>query len=521
MATANNFVSLGDLSSRDCGDNDKMVFERIKGLIEVTLPEGWKNWKVIDWSKEELLGKSIDHKVLNKIRFALPTLEMVKAFYPEASTVGEKTYRNIKLTLLNWDICRALIMGPHHLAARLRGSSSQVELFNKAVEVMKPSLLSREQVSEALSTDAESQRSPRRKRSHSTSSGSSALTSASEEIVPQTVTRRKRKWRKSSTDQDEASTESRLNRLEGMIEGLIQAVSSNKENRSSEDVTSWRAPSPCFSFQVGNEQNPNVEAQDWDIFSPITKESEPAIPRADPLIEKQGLKCQRFGEASWNKIRYNETQKKLHASPVFGSLRVNPILSHNAQPSGSRETLAKCDLALGTIVHGLLLQRSRIQESLKKVAEEHPESAESLRKLLEVDSEFRVISDDLLQYTCGKRAEIIEARRRLYEPMSKYYRSILNEIPPSGSFLWDEEKLQDAVRSHGMSKFTSLPRRSHSKIVEKESSRPKSVQEQPKKFQQRTNKVKRLDSRSQKPFKDKESRKYSFKERNKSEKRHF
>nr|CAH7729426.1 unnamed protein product [Callosobruchus chinensis] len=312
---------------------------------------------------------------------------MVKALYPEASTVGEKTYRNIKLTLLNWDICRALIMGPHHLAARLRGSSSQVELFNKAVEVMKQSLLSREQ------------RSPRRKRSHSTSSGSSSLTSASEEIVPQTVTRRKRKRRKSSTDQDEASTESRLNRLEGMIKGLIQAVSDNKENRSCEDMTSWRAPSPCFSFQVGNEQNLNVEAQDWDIFSPITKESEPAIPRADPLTEQQRLKCQRLGEASWNKIRYNETQKKLHASPVFSSLRVNPILSHNAQPSGSRETLAKCDLALGTIVHGLLLQRSRIQESLKKVAEEHPESAESLRKLLAVDSEFRVISDDLLQYT--------------------------------------------------------------------------------------------------------------------------
>nr|CAI5852551.1 unnamed protein product [Callosobruchus analis] len=459
MATATNFVSLGELFSRDCEADEKAVFEKIQCLIENNLPEGWRNWKVIDWSKEELLGKSIDHRVLNKIRFALPTLETLKAFHPEATSVGEKTYKNIKLKLLNWDICRALILSPHHLAARSEG------------------------------------------------------------IVAHKAKRRVRKRHK-STDQGEAATESRFNRLESMIEGLIKTVRENKENGCG-NTDSWRAPSPCQSFPFESEPNLDSESQDWDIFSPITKESEPAIPRADPLIEQQGLKCQRFGEVSWNKIRYTETQKKLHASPVFSGLRVNPILSYNAQTSGSKETLAKCDLAFGTIVHGLLLQRARIQESLKKVAEAHPESAESLRNLLAADSEFRVISDDLLQYTCGKRAEIIEARRKLYEPKSKYYRSILNEIPPSATFLWDEEKLQEAVKSHGISKFASLPRRSHSAILEKEGPGPKFVQEQPKKFNRSPNKVKRQHSKSRRSYKDKERKKYSVKDRNNSEKRHF
>nr|CAI5852552.1 unnamed protein product [Callosobruchus analis] len=519
MATATNFVSLGELFSRDCEADEKAVFEKIQCLIENNLPEGWRNWKVIDWSKEELLGKSIDHRVLNKIRFALPTLETLKAFHPEATSVGEKTYKNIKLKLLNWDICRALILSPHHLAARLRGSSTQVELFNTAVESMKPSLLCREQVSEVLSTDAESHRSFGRKRTQSTSSSESSSSSSSEGIVAHKAKRRVRKRHK-STDQGEAATESRFNRLESMIEGLIKTVRENKENGCG-NTDSWRAPSPCQSFPFESEPNLDSESQDWDIFSPITKESEPAIPRADPLIEQQGLKCQRFGEVSWNKIRYTETQKKLHASPVFSGLRVNPILSYNAQTSGSKETLAKCDLAFGTIVHGLLLQRARIQESLKKVAEAHPESAESLRNLLAADSEFRVISDDLLQYTCGKRAEIIEARRKLYEPKSKYYRSILNEIPPSATFLWDEEKLQEAVKSHGISKFASLPRRSHSAILEKEGPGPKFVQEQPKKFNRSPNKVKRQHSKSRRSYKDKERKKYSVKDRNNSEKRHF
>ncbi|XP_045779584.1 uncharacterized protein LOC123877124 [Maniola jurtina] len=135
-------------------------------------------------------------------------------------------------------------------------------------------------------------------------------------------------------------------------------------------------------------------------------------------------------------------------SPVFHCLRVNASLYQHSNPSSLKDLLGKCDSAFGTVTHGLLTQRLRLQKCLKKVAEQHPEATGSLMKILAADTELRTISDDLLQYTCGKRAEIIESRRKLYEPKSSYYRSVLSEIPPSETHLWDEEKLQQAFKTH-------------------------------------------------------------------------
>lgn len=84
-----------------------------------------ERWKVIDWSKEELFGSKIDHKILNKIRFAIPSVELAKAFYPEAKAIDEKVYKNMKLKLLDWAICRVLITNPNHVAAKLRGRNIQ------------------------------------------------------------------------------------------------------------------------------------------------------------------------------------------------------------------------------------------------------------------------------------------------------------------------------------------------------------------------------------------------------------
>ncbi|CAH1982280.1 unnamed protein product [Acanthoscelides obtectus] len=180
------------------------------------------------------------------------------------------------------------------------------------------------------------------------------------------------------------------------------------------------------------------------------------VPRADPVID-QGMKCQRFGEETWNKIRYVDAQKKkLHASPVFSTLKVNSSLYNNGHASPMTDMLSKSDLAFGTISHGLLKQRRIIHEALKEAGNKHPEAADTLKKVFAANSEYKTISDDLLQFVCGKRAEIIESRRKLYEPKSSYYRSIVNEIPPSGTHLWDEEQLKDVVKMHGVTKIAPV-----------------------------------------------------------------
>lgn len=300
MATSQDFVTLGEIFERSAEDEeDEELLSKVKSIIERSLPPGWRDWKVIDWSREDLLGRKTDSRVLNKIRFAIPSVELVQAFYPEATSIGEKTYKNLKIKLLDWDICRALITNPNHVAAKLRGSAAQAELFNRAVEPIRASVYSREQISDALTTDVESHlnrvigrsrsrstatntKSRKRIRQISTSTDQNESSSSSEERS------RKRRRRSSSSwsYSPRHTTESRLDRMEGMIQSLFDSLASKNENEKSHDNTSWRAPSPQFDLSVHKEPDNN-----WEIFTPSTKESEPSIPRPDSILEQQGVKC--------------------------------------------------------------------------------------------------------------------------------------------------------------------------------------------------------------------------------------
>ncbi|CAH1967945.1 unnamed protein product [Acanthoscelides obtectus] len=372
-------------------------------------------------------------------------------FYPEATSVGEKTYRNIKLRLLDWNLCRALIMSPRQVACQLRGSMAQAELFNKAVEPLKHTRRSRELTSGALSTDGESNYTSRSKRRRCQSS------SSDDEYPVRTEKPMKRRRRVLSSSSEEDVNETRLRRVESMVENLYHLVSGNKENDGSVMNSTWQAPTPTGEELYDADSIGTCgSVNDWDTISPVTREIEPTVPRADPVIETQGMKCQRFGEETWNKIRYVDAQKKLHASPVFSTLKVNSSLYNNGHASPMTDMLSKSDLAFGTISHGLLKQRRIIHEALKEAGNKQPEAADTLKKVFAANSEYKTISDDLLQFVCGKRAEIIESRRKLYEPKSSYYRSIVNEIPPSGTHLWDEEQLKDVVKMHGVTKIAPV-----------------------------------------------------------------
>nr|CAI5865781.1 unnamed protein product [Callosobruchus analis] len=43
------------------------------------LPEGWKNWKVAITDQKSLFDDGIEPQVINKLRFALPTVGLAKA----------------------------------------------------------------------------------------------------------------------------------------------------------------------------------------------------------------------------------------------------------------------------------------------------------------------------------------------------------------------------------------------------------------------------------------------------------
>lgn len=173
MATNTDYVSLGELLEETADtEEDAEVLERIKLVAQELMPPGWTSWRVTRLSKEDIFGDKIDPQVLNKLRFALPTDELARAFYPEASYLSEKSFRDIKVKLLDWAFSRAMITSPPSICNKIRGSAAATEIFNQAVAQGRP--MSRREAARALSLDRETEEHMRisRKRQGSRASSS-------------------------------------------------------------------------------------------------------------------------------------------------------------------------------------------------------------------------------------------------------------------------------------------------------------------------------------------------------------
>ncbi|KAH9630938.1 hypothetical protein HF086_016821 [Spodoptera exigua] len=83
-----------------------------------------------------------------------------------------------------------------------------------------------------------------------------------------------------------------------------------------------------------------------------------------------------------------------------------------------------------------LLQRKALAGGLKNIRKKCPDADDELRKLLADDSQFKVLSDDLLQFLCAHyRAETKQARRRAYKAKNvPPGAALLHSIPPPSSF---------------------------------------------------------------------------------------
>lgn len=152
------YVTMEELleESAESEELDK-VLDRLQLVAEEWLPNGWRNWKVVNWSKEEVFGKEMDPQVLNKVRFALPTVAIAKAFNPTAQDLPEKVYRDYKVEMLNMAFCRALIMSPPAVVNKIKGSAAQAEIFLHALKPLKEHFISRKQAADLLRGEEESE----------------------------------------------------------------------------------------------------------------------------------------------------------------------------------------------------------------------------------------------------------------------------------------------------------------------------------------------------------------------------
>ncbi|KAL1454597.1 hypothetical protein WDU94_010815 [Cyamophila willieti] len=170
----------------------------------------------------------------------------------------------------------------------------------------------------------------------------------------------------------------------------------------------------------------------------MTVEKDPDVLEPSPSILAQGVKCQRLGESGWNRIRYAEAEKVLKRGAVFQPLTMNGQF----RPPVTDSSLRQLERTLGTITHGLLIQRQAFIEGVNRVRALCPEAGPAIQDhLVDVQTDFRGKSDALLQFVCGKRAEVLAERRKAVEPADPSRKRSLQAIPPSSSHLFDEDQL--------------------------------------------------------------------------------
>lgn len=493
-----------DLINQPVPTEDKDFFESIVNIIDQNYPTDWREWKIVDISFSDLFGKELTSKVEAKLRFALPMQDLRKTFAPDGD-LSERRYRAIKRKLIQWPLGRAILYAPHSIMEKIHQPSYYA--FMQTVREMKVS-----DKLTARSSSASSQRAtPTRKRAPPDDDGAATPSTCTSSKVPRQDTPTvpppappvdaMQKIMEILASQSQI-LESLTKRVDGITASLtnIEAENSASElDQSFESVPDsthsgdeWQAPTlePLPESQEKSvPQEEILRSQIIDAqrklgelksvseyildFSPNTAEVEPKLAKANTKLAEQGKKCQRLGDDGWKNIRYADVQKSFQATPVFCALKINSQLA-SATPSWQTvPLLEKADLTLGAITHGLLQQRDALQEACKNLS---PAAQQELHNvLLTPESNFRKVSDSLLQYTCGRRAEIIQQRREIFKPANKTLYEVLHDIPPSETHLFTENKLAETIKEQGgLYKFFPVKRSPATK--------PRTSQNNPRRF---------------------------------------
>ncbi|KOB79363.1 putative transposon Ty3-I Gag-Pol polyprotein, partial [Operophtera brumata] len=468
--------SIQELQLVTAGDKNG-VLSQINEEVAPFMPELWKSWEVQDFTPEQLLGDPPDPKILNKLRFAVPTLALAQAF--GLSDLSEKTYKSLKLKLMCWPFTRALIYAPHSLAMRIHGD--KMDQFLEAAKRIKPRLWSRQEVDNHLRNLSASSSTSSKRRRTAVSLDEERETREEEEAderrsprrVPKSPIRPAKshddvlaKALAKQSDMFQAmmgtftAAVSKLADSQGSTRGLRPATEDSSVSEinvysSSDSESDTPIREDDFSRLLPPMQN-TASSSMFEAFSfeAATAEAEPHIPKATDHMLAKGLEIQRLNSENWSNLRYREAEKALHASPVFVALKVNPQLASLTQKWCSSDTLTKYDHTLGVLTHGLLMQREAFKDAIWSVGKEGMASTQAMsdsiqRNLLSPDSTFHKVTDQILQYVCGRRADVLTSRRLTYSSPNVAMDSILQTIPPSATHLFNEEKLTEALKVNG------------------------------------------------------------------------
>lgn len=498
-------TTLGELASEIHSSDEAAAFKAIIAALDSNYPHGWREWPVHNYSFEELFGsEQVPTSIETKLRFAVPTVELARAFNPSASALSERSYRLIRSKLLKWPLGRALLYSPHNVMEKIHAPSYNI--FMDTVAKLKHTFKKRTEASCELGRDVEN-----------SSEVSVPVQGGSDHLLATVLSQQMALFNKMIEMQVEQNNNVKL-----LLPHKPVAPESSDEvdmDRSFESIPdsteydeerqhSGSSKEAMLREKITNAQRQLAELQNIDgseaipifDFTPSTTGQDPKIAKADPVAVKHGINCQKFRELDWRNIRYAETQKQFLASPAFSALKPNNLLAGITPEWRSNSILERTDHTLGAITYGLIQQRMVFQTLLESLPKEIQRKVGN--DFATADSKFKKISDSLLQYVCGRRAEVIQNRREIYKPKNKALKNILNEIPPSETHLFEELAFSHAVKEQGgIYNFFPTKRRQNAPV---RGSVAKSINKFPQTLQYR-NKESRLPKKFDGRFKGKET----------------
>ncbi|KAJ8710599.1 hypothetical protein PYW08_009114 [Mythimna loreyi] len=453
-------TTLGTLTEWTTPAKEEKFFKNIINLLDEVYPENWRDWVINITTYKDLFGESISSDTECRLRFAIPTVKLAKAYSPE-HTLSERRYKKIKRILLTWPLGRALIYAPLAIMAKIHPVQAYNK-FSETINKIKVDLVSRQEADvilreghepESISVSGSSRAS---KRSHSPDAPTVDKEPRLSDFMAHQNLILEKLCTLAQTTNDNVrlmlNRENHANSVESSQGPWSPSLHSDHSDDEPAADDTWNAP-PIIVDPLGSDRT-DIEEEPLQDFTPGTKETEAKITKADEVLVKQGIDCQRFGSEGWKNIRYAEVQKTFQATPAFTALKVNSNLATVTPSWQLVSVLEKMDLCLGAITHGLLLQRQTFQE----IYQDAPASVKAYisKQFLGSDSSFRKVSDSLLQYTCGKRSEVIQQRRGIYKPQNKIINELLHAIPPSESHLFAEPQLSELEKRYPNN---SIPRR--------------------------------------------------------------
>ncbi|KOB76150.1 Beta 1,3-galactosyltransferase [Operophtera brumata] len=393
-------TSMGNLASA-YPEEKVAAFEALVASLDRNYPDDWREWKVYNYSFQELFGSNqIPSAVEVKLRFAIPTVEMARAFDPGTSSLSERGYKAIRSTMLRWPLGRALLYAPHNIMEKIH--EPMYNSFVDTVAALKSKLTKRSEASQELKDNLRGRKRSRSvetefhqpKRFAPTPSSSiehteirSTPAQGSDEHLLATVLSQQMSlfntMIKMQSEQNEnvkrllhqsPTTSYRAESLNTMQEDLNRSFESHPDSTVSEEENrpSKHSKETKLRAKIAEAQRQLVELQESEDsdnepvfdFMPTIVLQEPKISKADPTALEHGIKCQKFRDAEWRNVRYAETQKLFQATPAFTALKPNNLLAGVAPEWTSTSILERFDLVLGAITNGLLQQRIIFQNLL-------------------------------------------------------------------------------------------------------------------------------------------------------------